>query len=157
MDTVAWDDREGVRWIQLEGELDHDVCLAIREGFLEAALGGRGDVVVVLEGVGFLSSMGIGMLNDARQELARRGRALRLHGLRRALRRVLESIANRSGCTRRELEKLASMRTGPVCGRVKELLEAGLIEVSGTKTDPESGKTVETLRLVQAQRDLFLA
>ena len=84
-------------------------------------------------------------------------RGLDAAGVTDAQRRVLEAIANRSGCTRRELEKLARMRTGPVCGRVKELLEAGLIEVSGTKTDPESGKTVETLRLVQAQRDLFLA
>jgi anti-anti-sigma factor len=92
METVTWDDREGVRWIQLEGELDNDVCLALKEGFLEAVLGGRGDVVVVLEGVGFLSSMGIGMLNDARQELARKGRVLRLHGLKPALRRVLEAM-----------------------------------------------------------------
>lgn len=92
METVTWDDREGVRWIQLEGELDHEVCLGLRDRFQTAVREGRGDVVVVLEGVRFLSSMAIGMLNDARGELARAGRVLRLHGLRPSIRRVLESM-----------------------------------------------------------------
>ena len=84
-------------------------------------------------------------------------RGLSMEGVTAAQRRILVALSLRKGATRRDLEQLAKMRTGSVCGRVKELLEAGLIEVSGTKTDPESGKTVETLRLVQAQRDLFLA
>ena len=29
MDTVAWDDREGVRWIQLEGELEEGSWLVV--------------------------------------------------------------------------------------------------------------------------------
>ena len=92
METVTWDDPDGVRWIELEGELDHEACLEAKEGFLETALGGRGDVVVVLQGVRFLGSTAIGMLNDARAALARKGRVLRLHGLRPAIRQILQTM-----------------------------------------------------------------
>lgn len=82
-------------------------------------------------------------------------RGLSVAAVTEGQRRVLEALQPGRLYSRRDLEALTKMRTGSVCGRVKELLDADLIEVHGTKTDPESGKTVETLRCVQAQRDLF--
>jgi hypothetical protein len=57
--------------------------------------------------------------------------------------------------SRRELEALTGMRSGPVCGRVAELLEAGLIEIPGEKVCNMSGKHVEALKLATVQRRLF--
>lgn len=92
METIAWEDRDGARWIQLEGELDHAACLDLKDRFTEAVVAGEGDVVVVLDGVSFLSSAGIGMLVQARKDLEDRGRALRITGLQPAIRRLFESL-----------------------------------------------------------------
>ena len=92
MESVSWEDRDGARWIQLEGELDHDACLDIGDRFREAVGAGEADVIVVMAGVTFLSSMGIGMLAKAREDLARKGRVLKLQGLKPSLRGVLESM-----------------------------------------------------------------
>lgn len=73
-----------------------------------------------------------------------------------AQRRILQAMRPGQLYSRRDLEALCRMRTGSVCGRVKELLDAGHLEVSGEKVDPDSGKTVETLRLPAVQRDLFI-
>ncbi|WAC72082.1 hypothetical protein OU995_21295 [Roseateles sp. SL47] len=74
-----------------------------------------------------------------------------------AQRRVLEAMVPGQVYSRRDLEKLTGMRTGTVCGRVKELLDAQLLEVHGTKEDPESGVTVEALRLKVGQTELCLS
>jgi len=90
METVSWEDRAGVRWIAVEGELDHEGCLVIRDRFHDAVAAGEGDVVISLGGVTFLSSMGVGMLLRARENLARQGRALKLNSLTPQVRRALE-------------------------------------------------------------------
>jgi len=91
METISWEDRQdGTRWIVLEGELDHEGCAIVRERFADSVREGRGDVVVVLEGVTFLSSMGVGMLLRAREVLNERGRKLKLSGIRTPVRRALE-------------------------------------------------------------------
>ncbi len=74
MDSVTWEDREGVRWIALEGELDHEACHAIRDQFQQAVAEGEGDICVVMGGVTFICSMGIGMLLNAHQALAKKDR-----------------------------------------------------------------------------------
>ena len=90
METISWEDRDGARWIALEGELDHEGCALVRERFGSAVREGEGDVVVVLEGVTFLSSMGVGMLLRARETLEKQGRRLKLTGIGTAVRRALE-------------------------------------------------------------------
>jgi len=86
METISWEDRDGARWIALEGELDHEGCALVRERFGSAVREGEGDVVVVLEGVTFLSSMGVGMLLRARETLEKQGRRLYQDPRRQVLR-----------------------------------------------------------------------
>jgi len=90
MQTISWEDREGARWIVLEGDLDGQGCLLLKDRFQEAVEGAGGDVVAALDGVSFLSSMGVGLLLQARESLQGRGRQLRLHGIQRPVRRALE-------------------------------------------------------------------
>lgn len=71
-------------------------------------------------------------------------------------RKVLQAMEVGQLYTRRQLEQLTSMRSGPVCGRVHALIEKGLIEVVGEKLCPESGRPVEALRLVAQQLELAL-
>ena len=49
--------------------------------------------------------------------------------------------------SRHHLEQNLHWRTGSVCGRVKELLANGDIEVAGTMHDASTDRTVELLRL----------
>jgi anti-anti-sigma factor len=90
METISWQDRDGARWIALEGELDHEGCHVVRPEFEAAVRDGKSDVVVALDGVTFLSSMGIGMLLKAREQLTQRGKKLKLTGIRTPVRRALE-------------------------------------------------------------------
>jgi hypothetical protein len=71
-------------------------------------------------------------------------------------RRVLDAMVVGQLYTRRELEALTGMRSGPVCGRVNALIKAGRIEVPGEKVCTESGNRVEALRLVTQQMELAL-
>ena len=90
METISWQDRDGARWIALEGELDHEGCALIRDRFDKAVLDGKADVIVALDGVTFLASMGVGMLLKARETLGAKGRKLKLSGVRTPVRRALE-------------------------------------------------------------------
>jgi len=89
METISWEDRDGARWMELEGEFDHEGCLEIRDRFDDAVADAEGDVVVVMSGVTFLSSLAVGMLLKARQTLLDRGHALRLSGVNANARRLL--------------------------------------------------------------------
>jgi anti-anti-sigma factor len=90
METIGWEDHEGARWIQLEGEIDHNGVEAIRAGFQEAVGKSEGDVVVVMSGVTFMASVGLRLLLEARETLLERGHAVRLTGLRPNVRRLFE-------------------------------------------------------------------
>jgi anti-anti-sigma factor len=90
METIGWEDHEGARWIQLEGEIDHNGVEAIRTGFQDAVQKSEGDVVVVMSGVTFMASVGLRLLLEARETLLERGQAVRLTGLRPNVRRLLE-------------------------------------------------------------------
>lgn len=50
--------------------------------------------------------------------------------------------------SRTDLANLTNLRVSAVCGRVKELLEEGVIKVVATKWDTESKRKVEILELV---------
>jgi anti-anti-sigma factor len=90
MQTISWEDREGARWIVLEGDLDGQGCLLLKDSFQEAVAGAQGNVVVALDGVSFLSSMGVGLLLQARETLQGAGHQISLHGIQRPVRRALE-------------------------------------------------------------------
>ena len=92
MQKIAWEDREGARWIELEGDIDHEVCDGLSEALLAAVDGGGGDVVLVMAGVTFLGSMGIGVILDLHKRLDDAGRILRLKGLKPSIRTVLDSM-----------------------------------------------------------------
>ena len=91
MKAVSWEDRDGMRWIQLEGDLDAAVAGEIQEPFLEAVQNGAGDVVVMLEGVPFMASAGIALLIRALKILRDRGYTLKIAGMRQALRDMLRT------------------------------------------------------------------
>ncbi|MHC4548798.1 MAG: STAS domain-containing protein [Planctomycetota bacterium] len=90
MQSISWEDREGMRWIALEGDLDGPGCLLLKDRFQGAVAEGAGDVVIAMAGVGFLSSMGVGLLLKAREQLEQSGRRLMLSGVQRPVRRALE-------------------------------------------------------------------
>ncbi len=91
METITWGDQAGgSRWIQLEGELDSAGTLKVKEQFQAAVSEGEGDIVVVMSGVTFLSSMGVGLLLRTREELSKGGRTLKLSGVPSAVRTALE-------------------------------------------------------------------
>ena len=69
MIRISWEDRDHNVWLALEGELDHTDCLEIRDEFHERIQKGDGDVIVVMDGLKFMSSMGIGMLVKASETL----------------------------------------------------------------------------------------
>ena len=92
METISWEDRDGTRWIELEGELDHDGCAELKQRLDELTDGAEGDVVLVLAGVSFMGSMAIGALLNQHSKLKKQGRVLRLTGIRPAIRAVLDSM-----------------------------------------------------------------
>jgi len=58
--------------------------------------------------------------------------------------------------TRREIADALKWRDGPCCGRCNSLIAKGWLEESGTKKDPQTGKSAAMLRLpVVGQRGLF--
>ncbi|MHC4450332.1 MAG: STAS domain-containing protein [Planctomycetota bacterium] len=89
--TASWEDRDKTLWIELEGELDHDDCLKIRDEFNDRIEKGDGDVIIVMTGLTFLSSMGIGMLVKAHNRLKAQGRELKLSGVPEKIRKVFEA------------------------------------------------------------------
>ena len=89
---ISWEDRDHNLWVVLEGELDHEDCLGIRDEFRDRIHHGGGDVTVVMDRLMFISSMGLGMLVKAAEELKKQGRKLALSGIRPNIRKVLESM-----------------------------------------------------------------
>jgi len=92
METISWEDRDGARWIELEGELDNEGVGTVRDRFFGAVKSGEGEVIVRMNGVTFLSSMAVGLLLKARDELHNQDRKLKLSGMTESLRRVLEMM-----------------------------------------------------------------
>ncbi len=91
MKAVSWEDRDGLRWIQLEGDLDAAVAGEIQEDFLEAVQEVEGDVVVMLEGVPFMASAGIALLIRGLKLLKDRGYTMKIAGMRQSLRDILRT------------------------------------------------------------------
>ena len=89
---TSWEDRDHNLWVVLDGELDHEDCLAIRDEFHERIEKGDGDVTIVMDRLAFMSSMGLGMLVKAANDLKVQGRTITLSGIRPNIRKVLESM-----------------------------------------------------------------
>lgn len=67
--------------------------------------------------------------------------------------RVLNALMHRTA-TREEIAHLTGMRLSSVCGRVRSLLCAGLIEAKDYKHSEESGKLQELLGLTFNEGDV---
>ena len=93
MESISWQDQDGARWIELEGELDGAAVLDLKDRFEEAVRGGDSDVVVVMRGVGFLSSTAAGLLVNAQKTLQREKRNLQLREVPPPVHRALELMA----------------------------------------------------------------
>ena len=72
-------------------------------------------------------------------------RSLSAAELSSSYRLILRAMQPGESYTRRELESLTGLRSGPVCGRVFELIEANHIEVVGEKVCSHSGRQVQAL------------
>ena len=89
---ISWEDRDHNLWVELEGELDHEDCLTMRDEFRDRIHKGDGDVTIVMDGLAFMSSMGLGMLVKAAEELRKQNRTMTLSGIRPNIRKVMESM-----------------------------------------------------------------
>lgn len=78
MDQLSVEDRGSERWVRLNGDLDQQEVLDLKPAFDEAVEGARGDLVVDLGGVRFISTLGIGLIVSAREQLEVRGLTLKL-------------------------------------------------------------------------------
>ncbi len=92
MDNVTWSDRDGVRWIELEGDLDQNAYLDLKPSFETVARDSESDVIVLGNGVTFLCSMMIGLLVQSQKKLNERGHQLRVRGLNPGLRSILATL-----------------------------------------------------------------
>jgi len=92
VESIGWQDRNGVRWVELEGELDHDVTLELKERLESAIDDSEGDVILAMDGVSFLCSMAMGVLVSMQKRLEKRGHVLYLKGLKPSIRRILGSM-----------------------------------------------------------------
>ena len=61
MDHLRVEDRGKERWILLDGDLDQQEVLDLKGAFDDAVEHARGDVVLDLSGVTFISTLGIGL------------------------------------------------------------------------------------------------
>lgn len=61
---------------------------------------------------------------------------------------VLDWITKNPGCTRGDLNVKGRFHYGTVNGRVNELIKMGLVKVTGTTHDNNTGRNVETLEVV---------
>lgn len=71
--------------------------------------------------------------------------------------RVLGYICEHAHCTRQEISQGTGIPINCICGRVKELLDVGVIEERGMKRCNVTGNAVNALRVVPAQPELFAA
>ncbi|MHC4956973.1 MAG: STAS domain-containing protein [Planctomycetota bacterium] len=85
---MKWEDRDGERWIHLEGELDHIGTEGLVERLMETADDGNGAVVLDFALVTFVGSPGLRVLLQTHHQLKSNGRKLRVCGLRPGVRRV---------------------------------------------------------------------
>ena len=69
--------------------------------------------------------------------------------------KILVALKAGRAYTRKQLRDLTKMELSSVCGRVKSLLKAGLIEVQGEALDKHTGKRQELIGLPSAQGSLF--
>ena len=91
MSIKKWEDRDSVRWILLEGELDHLGSKGLAERLNETADGCSGPVVLDLQDVTFVGSPGLRALLEASHHLGQSGRRLSVSGLRPGVRRVFDT------------------------------------------------------------------
>lgn len=78
METFSWEERDGARWIVIEGDLDHREARALEDRFRETVAEGDTDVILVMQGVTFLGSLAVGMMLEARAALEKRGLTLKI-------------------------------------------------------------------------------
>jgi len=89
MRTISWQDEDTTRWIELDGELDQNIVLDMRDEFLGVVREAPGDVGVLLDGVGFVCSAALGLFVHAREIVAERGGVVKLRGLSASVRKIM--------------------------------------------------------------------
>jgi DNA-binding MarR family transcriptional regulator len=70
--------------------------------------------------------------------------------------KVFEVIRRLAPCTDRQIARALGWEINRITGRRNELVAMGLVERSGTTTDPDTGKTVALWKAVQeGQQEMF--
>ena len=88
MEQISVEDRDGVVWISLRGELDQQEILDLKAEFDQAVTDAETDVILDLSGVTFIGTLGIGLIVSTREKLGRRGRTMKLSGVPAAIERT---------------------------------------------------------------------
>ncbi len=92
MTSIQWRDREEIRIVRVEGDLDTAGKERVETSFHEATREGPDTVVVDLSAATVVGSQGISMLLQANTELEARGRTLFVTGLRPHVRQAFEIV-----------------------------------------------------------------
>jgi predicted HTH transcriptional regulator len=69
--------------------------------------------------------------------------------------KIVEAMQSGDFFTRKQIARILDMETSSVSGRVNELIELGVIEVSGQISCPISSRMVEAIKLAPQQKGLF--
>jgi len=90
--NIEHEDRDGIRWIRVAGELDYVEADEAGARMLAALDGTVDRAVVDLSGVAFMGSAGVRILIQASKRLAKSGGVLSVTGSSATVRRVFSTI-----------------------------------------------------------------
>ena len=92
MRRIQVEDRSGVRWIILSGEMDQADVLEFKPEFDEAIRSAPGDVVLEMSRVSFLGTLGIGLIGWAQDQVEEKGATLRLGAVPEFIEKTLRTM-----------------------------------------------------------------